>query len=220
MLNNSECHRVAHERLREKQELANREHEMRIQLVLSEIPRLKDIKDELAKNMRDFTQFAFSGDRSDEKFKEYKAKSLALQQERKELLKKYGYPERIRTNYAKNRPDFVFKINQKLEKYGLSKEGATLSFQSLNPDTLASIGRKNMSLLEKIIFIADFISAERDYNGVEIMRKKAIESLDEAIVEGLSFTIKDLIDAERLIHPDTLDAYNDALFIIQQEKSK
>lgn len=63
-----------------------------------------------------------------------------------EAREKYGYPERIRTNYAKNRPDFVFKINQKLEKYGLSKEGATLSFQSLNPDTLASIGRKNMSL--------------------------------------------------------------------------
>lgn len=63
-----------------------------------------------------------------------------------EVREKYGYPERIRTNYAKNRPDFVFKINQKLEKYGLSKEGATLSFQSLNPDTLASIGRKNMSL--------------------------------------------------------------------------
>ncbi len=63
-----------------------------------------------------------------------------------EVREKYGYPERIRTNYAKNRPDFVFRISRKLEKYGLSKEGATLSFQSLNPDTLASIGRKNMSL--------------------------------------------------------------------------
>ena len=95
MLNSSECHRVAHERLREKQEMANREHEMRIQLVLNEIPRLKEIKDDLAQNMRDFTKFAFSGDRSEEKFKEYKARSLALQQERKELLKKYGYPENV-----------------------------------------------------------------------------------------------------------------------------
>lgn len=72
-------------------------------------------------------------------------------------------------------------------------------------------GRKNMSLLEKIIFIADFISDERDYNGVEIMREKAVKSLDEAIVEGLSFTIKDLIDQGRIVHPDTLDAYNDAM---------
>ncbi len=72
-------------------------------------------------------------------------------------------------------------------------------------------GRKNMSLLEKIIFIADFISDERDYNGVEIMREKAVRSLEEAIVEGLSFTIKDLIDQGRIIHPDTIDAYNDAM---------
>ena len=69
-----------------------------------------------------------------------------------------------------------------------------------------------MSLLEKIVFIADFISAERDYDGVEIMREKASRSLDEAIVEGLGFTIKDLIDrGERFVHPDTIDAYNDAM---------
>lgn len=73
-------------------------------------------------------------------------------------------------------------------------------------------GRKGMSLLEKIVFIADFISAERDYDGVEIMREKAVRSLDEAIVEGLGFTIKDLIDrGERFIHPDTIDAYNEAM---------
>jgi hypothetical protein len=65
-----------------------------------------------------------------------------------------------------------------------------------------------------IIFIADFISEERDYNGVEIMREKAVKSLDEAIVEGLGFTIKDLIDQGRIIHPDTLDAYNDAMMKI------
>ncbi len=63
-----------------------------------------------------------------------------------EVREKYGYPERIRTNYAKNKHEVVFRINQKFEKYGLSKEGATLSFQSLNPETLENIGRKNMSL--------------------------------------------------------------------------
>ena len=74
-----------------------------------------------------------------------------------------------------------------------------------------------MSLLEKIIFIADFISAERDYNGIDVMRQKAVRSLEEAIVEGLSFTIKDLIDAGRVVHPDTIGAYNEATFIINQK---
>lgn len=59
---------------------------------------------------------------------------------------KTGCPERLRINYAMNNPQRVFEISSKLEKYGLSKEGATLSFQSLDPTTLENIGRKNMSL--------------------------------------------------------------------------
>ncbi len=62
------------------------------------------------------------------------------------VREKTGFPERIRTNYAMNNPDRVFEISRKLEKFGLSKEGATLSFQSLNPETLEFIGRKNMSM--------------------------------------------------------------------------
>ena len=62
------------------------------------------------------------------------------------VREKTGYPERIRINYAMNKHHEVFEINRKLEKYGLSKEGATISFQSLNPQTLENIGRRNMSL--------------------------------------------------------------------------
>lgn len=81
-------------------------------------------------------------------------------------------------------------------------------------------GRSNMSILEKVVFIADFIGKERDYDGVEIMREKASRSLDEAIVEGLSFTIIDLIKKERLVHPDTLGAYNAALVSMKSEKGE
>lgn len=62
------------------------------------------------------------------------------------VREKTGYPERIRTNYSMTHHEAVFEINRKFEKYGLSKEGATLSFQSLNPETLQYIGRRNMSL--------------------------------------------------------------------------
>ena len=89
MANSSDFHKIAHERLREKQERFNLEHELRISIVLNEIPRLQQIKEELASNMRDFTRFAFSGDRNEQKFNEYKNRSLALQNERKELLLKY-----------------------------------------------------------------------------------------------------------------------------------
>jgi nicotinate-nucleotide adenylyltransferase len=100
----------------------------------------------------------------------------------------------------------------------IQKEFGIDDEEIINAVRYHTTGRKNMTLLEKIVFIADFISEERDYNGVDIMREKAKRSLDEAIVEGLSFTIKDLIDAGRVVHTDTLGAYNDA--IVNVEKSR
>ena len=104
----------------------------------------------------------------------------------------------------------------------IQKEFGIDNQDMINAVRYHTTGRKNMSLLEKIVFIADFISAERNYNGVEIMREKAARSLDEAIVEGLGFTIKDLIDrGERFVHPDTIDAYNDAMMsLINKEKQE
>lgn len=69
-------------------------------------------------------------------------------------------------------------------------------------------GRRNMTLLDKILFIADFISADRDYPGVDKLRKAAQVSLEEAILEGFCYTITDLADDRKPIHPDTIDAYN------------
>ena len=46
-------------------------------------------------------------------------------------------------------------------------------------------GRPDMSLLEKIIYIADYIEANRDFPGVDQMRKAAFEDLDVAMLMGL-----------------------------------
>ena len=65
-----------------------------------------------------------------------------------------------------------------------------------------------MSLLEKVLFIADFISADRTCDGVEEMREAASRSLEEAMLEGVRFTICELAEKGNPIHPDTLDLYN------------
>lgn len=57
-----------------------------------------------------------------------------------------GYPEKIRIHYAMKNPDRVFEITKKFDRCGISKDGSTISFQSLNPKTLEYIGRKNMTL--------------------------------------------------------------------------
>lgn len=79
-------------------------------------------------------------------------------------------------------------------------------------------GRAGMSLLEKIIFVADFIGEERDYKGVEIMRAKAKRSLEEAMLYGVSFSIQDLTQRQCAIDRNTLDLYNE--LIIQADESK
>lgn len=78
----------------------------------------------------------------------------------------------------------------------------------INAIRFHTTGRKNMSLLEKVLYIADFISDDRDYNGVDRMREKAEASLEYAMREGLQFSIIELAENERAIHPDSLDAYN------------
>ena len=79
-------------------------------------------------------------------------------------------------------------------------------------------GRADMSPLEKVIFIADFTSAERDYEGVDRMRRVADKDLDEACLEGMSFTIADLAERKLTIAPDTFQGYN--YFAMQKIKRK
>ena len=83
-----------------------------------------------------------------------------------------------------------------------------------DPDIINAVryhttGRAGMSLLEKVIFIADFTSAERDYEGVDRMRRAADKSLEDAMLEGMSFTIADLAQRKLTIAPDTFMGYNE-----------
>ena len=73
-------------------------------------------------------------------------------------------------------------------------------------------GRAGMSLLEKIIFTADFTSAERSYNGVEVMREKSYKNLDDAVLYGVSFTISDISKKCQPLHPDALKLYNEIVY--------
>lgn len=80
-------------------------------------------------------------------------------------------------------------------------------------------GRAGMSLLEKVVYIADYTSAERDYPDVDVIRQKAENSLEEAMLYGLQFTINENVSAARVIHPDSIDAYNEVA-VLQSEKEK
>lgn len=72
-------------------------------------------------------------------------------------------------------------------------------------------GRAKMTLLEKIVYLADYISAERNYKDVDVMRKLCDESMDEAVLYALEFGIPDLVRRGSVVHPDSLDLYNESV---------
>lgn len=74
-------------------------------------------------------------------------------------------------------------------------------------------GKAGMTLLEKIIYVADFISEERSFPGVEALRVTAFENLDDAVFAGLAFTLQDLTAKGKPVHPDTVAAYNEHAFV-------
>lgn len=70
-------------------------------------------------------------------------------------------------------------------------------------------GAPEMSLLGKIIYLADLVSEDRDYKDVKRMRKIAYEDIDEAMLEALKFSISDSIKKENSITRCTWLAYNE-----------
>lgn len=62
-----------------------------------------------------------------------------------QLKKKYGYPQRFESTAAKNKDDQVFKILSKLEEADLNR-GVSVAVQSMSPEVLEIVGRKNMSV--------------------------------------------------------------------------
>lgn len=68
--------------------------------------------------------------------------------------------------------------------------------------------KADMSLVAKILYLADFTSRDRDYEDVDVIRRLVDISLDDAFIYALRFSIEDLVSSSRAVHPDTLAAYN------------
>lgn len=79
-------------------------------------------------------------------------------------------------------------------------------------------GRADMTKLEKIVYVADFISADRDYRDVDVVRRLADISLEHAMLYTSRYTIQKLASADMVIHPATLDCYNDMLLFFGRRK--
>ena len=70
-------------------------------------------------------------------------------------------------------------------------------------------GRAHMSTLEKILYIADYMEPNRNFPGVEELRDLVWQDLDAAVYRGLDQAVTYLRGLDRLIDPDSLDAWWD-----------
>ena len=75
-----------------------------------------------------------------------------------------------------------------------------------------------MGMLDKIVYMADLISAERDYSDVSVIRADTRRDIDEGLSEALKFSIRDSVSKARAIPHLTFEAYNDAVKAASSKK--
>lgn len=102
-----------------------------------------------------------------------------------DLIHEYNLPDRYidNPNLAHGKLAAAF-----LKRIGIDDE------EVLNAVSYHTTGRAEMTLLEKIVFIADAIEPDRDYPDVESIRKIAFEDIDKACLLSFKGTIKHLLD--------------------------
>ena len=107
-------------------------------------------------------------------------------------------------------PDSVERKNAKLlhAKTGarLAKEIFGICDQVYAAIRWHTTGRPDMSTLEKVIYLADYIEPNRDFDGVDHLRQLAYADLDAALLWGLEQTMKELHEKIDRPHPQTAEA--------------
>lgn len=76
---------------------------------------------------------------------------------------------------------------------------------------LHTTGGPNLTLLEKIIYLADFIEPGRNFPGVDKLRQLAGQNLDAAVLAAYDQSLQYIIAQRGLVHPATIEGRNNLL---------
>lgn len=138
----------------------------------------------------------------------------ASEEEQLQIMKKGGI---ILSRTEKNNPKLWHAMAG--EAYLRTEMGITDS-EILSAVRYHTTGKAGMSLLDKVVYIADYISVERDYHDADVMRHLSMnEGLDEAALYALKYSFTSLSAKEKLIHTDSVEYYNE-LVLNKTEKEK
>ena len=107
-------------------------------------------------------------------------------------------------------PDGIERENGKLLHAPTGAAVAEREF-GMSPDVVSAIrwhttGRQDMTLLEKIMYMADYIEPNRDFEGVDALRKLAYEDLDRALLLGFQMSLDEVRSRGEEPHRCTVEA--------------
>lgn len=113
-------------------------------------------------------------------------------------IRKYDLPEYLLGNNALAHSKVAAAILE--NEFGVDDEDV------LNAVRYHTTARKDMSILEETIFVADVVEDNRTYSDLDYYQQLAYRDLDQACLEILEYTIGSLTTKEKEIDKDTLEA--------------
>lgn len=106
-------------------------------------------------------------------------------------------------------------LEQKALKLLHAKTGAAIAREYFGADEEIyqailwhTTGRPGMSLLEKILYLADYIEPSRDFPGVDKLRNVCYNDLDDGLLLGLEMSIEEMTGMGNPVHHATIEARN------------
>ena len=126
-----------------------------------------------------------------------------------EYVKKFGLDEKYLNNSALSHSKVAAKIME--EELGITDRDV------LNAVSFHTTGRPGMSMLEKIIFIADAAEPGRTYEGAEKIRETAYTDIDKACLMALENTIKYVISSGGDLDEDSVHTRD---WFLEMEKER
>ncbi|MDR0138283.1 bis(5'-nucleosyl)-tetraphosphatase (symmetrical) YqeK [Metabacillus idriensis] len=99
--------------------------------------------------------------------------------------------------------------------YLVEKEAGINDAEVLDAIRYHTSGRENMTLLDKVIYVADYIEPGRIFPGADEVRELAKNDLNKALIVSMKNTILFLLKKNQAIYPETLQSYN---FLVFEEK--
>jgi len=99
----------------------------------------------------------------------------------------------------------------------LEKELGVDDPEILQAVSLHTTGKPGMSVLEKVIYLADLIEPNREFDGVDRLRKMSRICLDQAVLAAVNITIYLVLNRNLLLHPNSVNLRNELIVCLNKK---